>query len=86
MANYLFLLLVLACPLMMVWMMRGMHGSHGGDARGGQAEPNDGCGHEHSDTGAAPSLDELRRQRDELDHRIEEREAEEQTPVGGGRR
>ena len=31
--NYLPLLLILACPLMMVFMMRGMHGGHdmGGD-------------------------------------------------------
>lgn len=26
------LLIVLACPLMMIFMMRGMHGSHGGQA------------------------------------------------------
>jgi hypothetical protein len=86
MGDYLFLLLILACPLMMIWMMRGMHGRHGGDAGGGQAETNGGCGHGHSDTDSAPSLDELRRQRDELDDQIEEREAEEKTPVGGGRR
>ena len=29
MGNYLPLLLILACPLMMVFMMRGMHGGHG---------------------------------------------------------
>ena len=28
MGNYLALLLILACPLMMVFMMRGMHGGH----------------------------------------------------------
>ena len=28
MGNYLPLLLILACPLMMVFMMRGMHGGH----------------------------------------------------------
>lgn len=33
MSNYLFLLLLLACPLMMVFMMRGMHG--GNDAHAG---------------------------------------------------
>jgi hypothetical protein len=64
MGNYLFLLLILACPLMMILMMRGMHGSRG-----------------HSGTDSAPSLDELRRRRDELDRQIEERETERQTPV-----
>ena len=53
-ATALFLLLIVACPLMMVFMMRG-HG-HGG-------------GHEHQDVSAA-SVDELRRQRDELDREI----------------
>jgi hypothetical protein len=28
MGNYLPLLIILACPLMMVFMMRGMHGGH----------------------------------------------------------
>ena len=84
MGNYLFLLLILACPLMMIWMMRGMHGSHGADADGGQAKTNDASGHGRADTGSAPSLEELRHQRDELDQRIDERAAEERTPVGGG--
>jgi hypothetical protein len=35
----------------------------------------------HSGTDSAPSLDELRRRRDELDRQIEERETERQTPV-----
>ena len=82
MGNYLYFLLILACPLMMIFMMRGMHGSHGGNANGGHA-------HDHSDStemidGRSSSLDGLRRQRDELDRRIDEREAKEQTPVGGG--
>jgi hypothetical protein len=67
MSQYLFLLLVLACPLMMVFMMRGMHGGHG-----------------HTSSQPSASLDELRAQRDQLDRRIEERETEEQTPVGSG--
>jgi hypothetical protein len=71
MGNYLFLLLLLACPLMMIWMMRGMHGRH--DAHG------------HSDVGSAPSLGELRRRRDQLDRQIEEREVEEHAAVGGDR-
>ena len=53
-ATALFFLLILACPLMMVFMMRG-HGHGGGD--------------EHRDT-SATSVDELRRQRDELDREI----------------
>ena len=55
----LFLLLILACPLMMVFMMRG-HGGHAG-------------GHQHHDPSTA-SVDDLRRQRDELDREIATRE------------
>jgi len=55
----LFLLLILACPLMMIFMMRG-HSGHDG-------------GHEHHDPSTA-SVDELRRQRDELDREIAARE------------
>ncbi len=77
MANYLFLLLILACPLMMIWMMRSMHGGHGGKAAGG---------HDHTDAGSRMAIEDLRRRRGELDREIEEREAEEETPapVGGG--
>ena len=73
MSNYLFFLLILACPLAMVFMMRGMHGGHGGD--GGRGEKESGV-----------SLDELHRQRDQLDREIEKRKSEEETPtpVGGG--
>jgi len=61
----LILLLVLACPLMMVFMHRGGHGGH--------ASHGAGHGHTHgvadevSDTG---SLDELRSRRAELDAEI----------------
>ena len=65
MGNYLFLLLILACPLMMVFMMRGRRG------------------HGHGDSSA--SIDELRRQREQLDGEIEQRVAEQQTRVGGDR-
>ncbi len=74
-----FLLIVLACPLMMVFMMRGGHGhGHGGDAHGEPAEP------------AETSMDDLRRRRAELDRLIDEREnadsERELTSWGGGRR
>lgn len=55
------LLLVLACPLMMVLMMRGHGGGHAG-SRDHEADPGDA------------STDELRRRRDELDRLIEDRE------------
>ena len=60
MTQYLFLLLILACPLMMIFMMRGMHGGHGGHAGEGGEQP--------------VSVDELRRQPDELDRQIADRE------------
>ena len=62
MGDYLFLLLLLACPLMMVWMMRSGHGGH--------------SGHGHSSSTSSTPVDDLRRQRCELDRMIEEREAE----------
>ena len=65
MSNYLFLLLVLACPLMMVWMMRGGHG-HGGHAQ------------DHDHAHGPISIDDLRRQRDELDRTISLRESSEE--------
>lgn len=77
----LFLLLILACPLMMVWMMRG-HGGHGGHASHGA-----GHGHMPGDAdGISPrgSLDELRRRRAELDAEIaqlEPSETETKTPA-----
>jgi hypothetical protein len=84
MSQYLFLLLILAaCPLMMIFMMRGMHGGHGGNAESGHTHSmTDGS--VHGPAGAGNSLDDLRRQRDELDRQIDEREADEQAPVGSG--
>ena len=85
MGQYLFLLLLLACPLMMVFMMRGMHGSHGGNAEGGHAHGMGGChGGTHNPDEPKGSLEELRRQRDDLDRQIEQRETEAQTPVASG--
>lgn len=83
----LFLLLLLACPLIMLLMHRGAgHGSHGGhaghSAQGGHA--GHGCSHGDGDEGPQPSLEELRARRDELDAEIrelEEREASEREPV-----
>jgi hypothetical protein len=63
MGQYLFFLLILACPLLMMFMMRGGHG-HGGHA------------HTHGSPGVAESssLDELRGRRDDLDREIAARE------------
>jgi hypothetical protein len=82
MRELLLIAIILACPLMMMFMMRGGHG-HGGhtEAHGGSG------GHGHGDSFGEPrSSAELRRERDDLDRLIEEREAEEQTPtpVGDG--
>jgi Protein of unknown function (DUF2933) len=71
MRELLIIALVLACPLMMVLMMRGGH-SHG---------------HMHGEILPDPkSTAELRRRRDELERQIEERKSEEETPtpVGDG--
>ena len=81
MSAYLFLLLVLLCPLMMIFMMRGMHGGH---SDGGHGHGAGDCHDGNHDTSTKTSLDDLRRQREELDYEIEKREAEEQAPVGGG--
>jgi hypothetical protein len=83
MREILFIALMLACPLMMMFMMRGGHGHGGGHAGGG---------HRGHDRGLAPreaSTDDLCCQRDELDRLIEEREQadseRELTPTGWGR-
>jgi hypothetical protein len=71
------LLLVLACPLMMIFMMRGMGHGHGqSNAKGGHA----GChgGHHGEDeTAERPTLDELRARLDDLETQIRAREDEE---------
>jgi len=77
-----FLVLVLACPLMMIFMMRGGHGHGGGHAGHGHG------GHDHELAPREGSTAELRRQRDDLDRLIEEREQtdseREPTPTGWG--
>lgn len=83
MRELLFIAVILACPLLMILMMRGGHG------HGGSGHSLGGCGHDHSAPSSDPtSTAELRGERDELERLIEEREAEEAepTPVGGGRR
>jgi Protein of unknown function (DUF2933) len=68
-SSILLVLLVLACPLAMAWMMRGGHG-HGG--------------HDHSAQASGDaSLTELHRRRAELDRLIDEREGEEREPKAG---
>ena len=52
--------LLLACPLMMVFMHRGGHGAH---AHGGDT-------HHGRETAEVPTLEDLRRRRDELDAQI----------------
>jgi hypothetical protein len=84
-----FVLLVLACPLMMMLMMRGGHG-HGG--HGGHAVGGGHGGHGQEPTPRETSTDDLRRQRAELDREIEHREQweaepeRELEPTGWGKR
>jgi hypothetical protein len=68
-----FVLLILACPLMMMLMMRGGHGHGGGHAHGGGHG-----GHDHPAEPRETSTDDLRRQRDGLEHLIQERERAEE--------
>jgi DUF2933 family protein len=56
-ASLLPFLLVVACPLMMVFMMRGMHGGHG-------------HGRPESTSREQMSMDELKHARDELNDEI----------------
>jgi Spy/CpxP family protein refolding chaperone len=75
------LLLVLACPLMMMLMMRGGYGHGGHRGHGGGHDP-------RAESGQA-STDDLRNQRDGLERLIEERERSEERefePAGWGRR
>jgi hypothetical protein len=67
MRQFLPLLLLLACPLMMVFMMRGMHG-HGSHEKGGSPEAPD---KQHLHAGASAGADELRQLRDEIDTRLQ---------------
>ncbi len=75
MSRLLILALVLACPLMMLWMMRGHNrGGHDGDGSS-----------DALDTSAeARSTEELRRERNELERLIEQREAEDARSIRNG--
>jgi hypothetical protein len=77
MESVLFLLLVLVCPLMMFFMMRGMHGGQGGNAQSGHAHGMGGCHGSGSDEQhgrhTTMSMDELKHERDELNALISER-------------
>ena len=64
-AGLLPLLLVLACPLMMIFMMKGMHGGHG-----------HGHGHAEPKSREQMSMDELKQARDELNDEIGQRAGE----------
>ena len=69
----LILLLLLACPVGMLFMHRGGHASHG-----------EGHGHTHGAEEPTGSLDELHHRRDELDAeiaRLEEVVAQTKTPT-----
>lgn len=69
--SLLFLLLLLACPIAMVWMMRGGHGGHGHAGHGHASHGlGHGCGHGHGETTSAEEIEELRQRRDELDAEI----------------
>ena len=76
MSNYLFLLLVLACPLMMVFMMRGGHGHGAGH----------GHGQDRDDASESLSTEELKSLRDRLDRQIADRESAEAVGVGAEER
>ncbi len=78
-AGLLPLLLVLACPLAMLFMMRGMHGGGHGHGHADRSRPRDGEQQEVADarpSRTTMSLDELKRERDELNALIGERAEE----------
>jgi hypothetical protein len=85
MPQALFFLLLLACPLAMVFMMRGMHSNHGrtqtheaGAQHGaGHGGCHAGAGHDHEPVES--SLDDLRTRRAELDREITARELAERS-------
>ena len=86
MRELLFLLLVLACPLAMLLMMRGGHG-HGGHSSDGHASTGVGHGPDHEDRDdARASTEALRARRDQLDRLIADREEQRERRETGVRR
>lgn len=73
--GFVWLLFVLACPLMMIFMMRGMHGGHGHGGHGPAGHHADEPA-ETTPPRAMMSLDELKRERDELNALIGDRAEE----------
>lgn len=65
-------LFILACPLMMLFMMRGMHG-HGAHSADQQPGPGRRSITEGSED---PDVADLREQRDQLEVRVQELEAQ----------
>ena len=80
MPEALFFLLLLACPVAMFFMMRGMHGGHGHSSEGHEQDARHGAGHGGCHSGShdhepdEASLDDLRSRRVELDREIVDRE------------
>ena len=67
MRELLFIAFIVACPLMMIFMMRGGHGH-------GSGRSDHAGGHGRDDEPGKTSTDDLRRKRVELDRLIERRE------------
>jgi hypothetical protein len=74
-AAFLPIVLLLACPLIMISMMRGVHGGHG---QGGHAQPD-------QKPRERMSLDELKQARDELNEEIGDRAEQIVHARGSGR-
>ena len=74
MPQALYFLLLLACPLAMVLMMRAMHGGHG---------QHSGADDHHEPDEV--SLDDLRARRSELERKIADRELSESPPADARR-
>ena len=80
MPHALYFLLLLACPLAMVFMMLGMHGGHRhtkAEEGARQCGGHSGTGHDHGP--ADSSLDDLRSRRAVLDREIADRELAERS-------
>ena len=76
MEQVLFLVVILACPLMMMFMMRGSHGGHGDHMCGGNAD------HAQAMADSEVRIAELEHQVATLQARLEERH---DAPVAGRR-